>query len=318
MSDLDELRKRLDKLRDFNRQQNKQNVTDDQLQGKLRKLKGLDPSDAMKPEKNANYFVPPKFKSDVEATDDLLKQLSDEVAVDNKFRSRYDAFDQSPVPENDQLVSNLSNLSTDEKFDASFSNNFVSKSYDRTAGEHGKVMSQEELEKELGVIKNKMREFNYEYKDLSKNKNPTGQSNSKKNSNLNKFSANDPFSNVQSDSSDDEASYINLVRKFVDEVKLENDATSSRTEENDQRRGGSSKENKRPSDGRSNESKKEDDQPNDDPEEEKLDFCYICSEDAALICLDCDRERFCLQCFKEFHEDPDYRSHRYARFNARK
>lgn len=303
MSDLDDLRKRLDKLREFNQQQNQRNVTDDQLQEKLRKLKGLDVSDDAK--KNTSYLVPPKYKSDVESADDLLKQLSDEVAVDNKFRGRYDTFEQSSSAQNDDhFLANLSNLSTDENAD--LSRNFVSKSYDR-AGEHGKVMSQEELEKELGAIKSKMREFNYEYKDVSKSKN-AGQA-SKKSGKPNK---NDPFGMPESDSSEDETSYIDLVRKFVDEVKLENDTTGA---QDDLRADRSSDEN------RSKASKSEADRPsglNDEPEEEKLDFCYICSEDAKLVCIDCDRERFCVQCFKEFHEDIEYRSHRYAKFNPRK
>ena len=313
MSDLEEIRNRLEKLREFNKEQNKQSVTDDQLQEKLRRLKGLD--SAAKPE--PNYFVPVKFKSEVEATDELFKQLCDEVDVDNKFRGRYDAPNQSSVQEDDQLIANLSSLPSDEKFDANFSDNFVSRAYDRTDKENRNVISQEELEKELGLIKNKMREFNYEYKDF--NKNASDQTNSKANTKKNNFD--DQFDNVQIDSSDDEANYIDLVRKFVDEAKLE--TTDSRTEE-DKPRGSSDDKaaNKSASKLRELEDSKRDGlkekgRPN-DPEEEKLDFCYICSEDAALVCIDCDRERFCVQCFKEFHEDLEYRSHRYARFNPKK
>lgn len=49
---------------------------------------------------------------------------------------------------------------------------------------------------------------------------------------------------------------------------------------------------------------------------EKFDFCYICNEDAILECVDCD-DRFCLNCFKEFHQDPDYKYHKYKKFQKK-
>ncbi|XP_055385137.1 abscission/NoCut checkpoint regulator [Condylostylus longicornis] len=43
---------------------------------------------------------------------------------------------------------------------------------------------------------------------------------------------------------------------------------------------------------------------------EELPFCVICNEDAVIRCLDCDNDIYCKNCFKEIHNDEEYRSHK--------
>ena len=271
--DQDELEKRLDKLRDFNKQTN---VSDDQLESRLRSLKGLNVNDGAK--RARNYFVPTQqFKSEAEEADFLFKQFKDEVNLEKKNQNELEQ-------EDEQLVSKLSKLSNKEeiKYDNNFNDNFVKKTYDKLNNQ--KVLTQDELEIELNVIKSKMRDFNCEYKDFNKtqDKKAAVQSNCK----MDNF-----FTNQLTDSSEeDEERFIGLVEKFVDEAKLDSKSSANYNR------------------------KKEctaEKEANDE-----VDFCYICTEDAVLDCKDCE-DLFCLNCFKEFHQDPEYRNHRYSKFRSK-
>jgi abscission/NoCut checkpoint regulator len=41
---------------------------------------------------------------------------------------------------------------------------------------------------------------------------------------------------------------------------------------------------------------------------DELPFCELCNEDATLRCLECE-DLFCMKCFKEFHDEEDYKNH---------
>ncbi|GAB0100489.1 abscission/NoCut checkpoint regulator [Sergentomyia squamirostris] len=43
---------------------------------------------------------------------------------------------------------------------------------------------------------------------------------------------------------------------------------------------------------------------------EELPWCTICNEDATIRCTDCDGELFCRECFKDIHDDEEYKAHR--------
>ncbi|XP_034489617.1 abscission/NoCut checkpoint regulator [Drosophila innubila] len=42
---------------------------------------------------------------------------------------------------------------------------------------------------------------------------------------------------------------------------------------------------------------------------EELPWCNICNEDAVFRCLGCDGDLFCAQCYRECHDDEEYRAH---------
>lgn len=50
---------------------------------------------------------------------------------------------------------------------------------------------------------------------------------------------------------------------------------------------------------------------------EELPWCEICNEDATLRCLECEN-LFCDRCFKEFHYEEDYKTHKTAAYKAPK
>lgn len=50
---------------------------------------------------------------------------------------------------------------------------------------------------------------------------------------------------------------------------------------------------------------------------EELPFCEICNEDATMRCLDCEN-LFCVSCFREFHDEEDYKTHKTKPYEAPK
>lgn len=50
---------------------------------------------------------------------------------------------------------------------------------------------------------------------------------------------------------------------------------------------------------------------------DELPFCEICNEDATLRCLECEN-LFCRNCFKEFHDEEDYKTHKTVSYQAKK
>lgn len=50
---------------------------------------------------------------------------------------------------------------------------------------------------------------------------------------------------------------------------------------------------------------------------EELPFCEICNEDASLRCLECEN-LFCANCFREFHDEEDYKTHKTKPYQAPK
>lgn len=57
--------------------------------------------------------------------------------------------------------------------------------------------------------------------------------------------------------------------------------------------------------------------PGDKKNLDELPFCEICNEDATLRCLECEN-LFCASCYKEFHYEEDYRTHRTKPYQAPK
>ncbi|KAH8555661.1 hypothetical protein BGW37DRAFT_478106 [Umbelopsis sp. PMI_123] len=59
-----------------------------------------------------------------------------------------------------------------------------------------------------------------------------------------------------------------------------------------------------------------------DEEDETEGWCCICNEDGTIICIDCDDDVYCNNCFKEGHQGPnadfDLRSHKWKRYTKRR
>ncbi|XP_019932747.3 abscission/NoCut checkpoint regulator [Aedes albopictus] len=57
--------------------------------------------------------------------------------------------------------------------------------------------------------------------------------------------------------------------------------------------------------------------PLDPSETEELPWCTICNEDAVVRCVTCGGDLFCRACFKEIHDDEEYRKHEIIPYKAK-
>ncbi|XP_053397944.1 abscission/NoCut checkpoint regulator-like [Mercenaria mercenaria] len=319
-----EIQERLEKLREKTPQEiAASKVTTHELDNRLAKMKGMDPSRYNT--SNKPVYHPPDRRTQQEQMNDLLDEISNEVELDShlpdpaqEIAARLAKLKQpEPVPGNLQAGTSEkdeNNLNKPSMRDSqTFSHNIStsgsqtpnakaeqktsqSQGEQKPAGdEEGEAVSPEDVSRilneaalELEQDAQKALKDLQEDKEIMKKLQEIKQRRKESSSDVNK----DEEEAVSgSENEEDEIVAQSIIRQAIEENKLDEAAardghdTSKISEES------------------SKTAKKiiNTDEEWYDPDE--LPYCCICTEDATVRCLGCDRDLYCNQCFKEGHKE---------------
>ncbi|NXW96424.1 ANCHR regulator, partial [Larus smithsonianus] len=257
-----------------------------EMEDRLAVLQGRDPpSQAPRP-----VHQPPDTRSLVQQTDDLLTQLSEEVAIDEHYRPRVQP---QGISVSRQRLNDLSRESEDGVCPANLDPKQLEEEKNKLLAEAAAELREENTrqEKILQVAKRlaALRGEDPEKVTLETYKLP------------------------DSDEEVAEEEAIRRVLKQLTEEAALGEASGFNIPPDQTPQPGPSQQNLR--------KKPKQKTPTttalvraDDSDEEELPWCCICNEDATLRCHGCDGDLYCQRCFREGHDEFDLKDHRTSRY----
>ncbi|NXD33864.1 ANCHR regulator, partial [Copsychus sechellarum] len=247
-----------------------------EMEDRLAVLQGRDPpSQAPRP-----VHQPPDTRSLVQQTDDLLTQLSEEVAIDEHYRPRVQ-------PQGIQILNDLNRESEDSVCPANLDPKQLEEEKNKLLAEAAAELREENTrqEKILQVAKR-----------------------------LAALKGEDPekvtLEAYKLPDSDEEVAEEEAIRRVLKQLTEEaalDEASGFNIPPDQTTQPGSSQQNLHTpaTTGLARA---------DDSDEDELPWCCICNEDATLRCHGCDGDLYCQRCFWEGHEEFDLKDHHTSRY----
>ncbi|XP_015206354.1 abscission/NoCut checkpoint regulator isoform X2 [Lepisosteus oculatus] len=258
-----------------------------EMEDRLAALQGVTPpSQVPRP-----IHQPPDARTQTEQASDLITQLSEEVAIDNRFapESGSEGVTDGPLNNLNKADSTLDENLDDLRQDAKQ----LESEKSRLLAEAMEELKQENLGREQ-VLQMARRLA------LLKGQDPG------------KITAND-FSQPDSEEETEEESLKRILKQLSEEAALDEASGYNILPE----QSGPINTEKPTGHKKSRANKKiAAAAPPSDSDEEELPWCCICNEDATIRCRSCDDELYCKRCFREGHDDFDRKDHRTTSYKA--
>ncbi|NWR29146.1 ANCHR regulator, partial [Tachuris rubrigastra] len=248
-----------------------------EMEDRLAVLQGRDPpSQARRP-----VHQPPDTRSLVQQTDDLLTQLSEEVAIDEHYRSRV-----QPQAVSSQSLNDLNRESEDCVCPANLDPKQIEEEKNKLLAEAAAELQEENTrqEKILQVAKR-----------------------------LAALKGEDPekvtLENYKLPDSDEEVAeeeaICRVLKQLTEEAALDEASGFNIPPDQSTQPGPSQQNLQTPTTTALVRA---------DSDEEELPWCCICNEDATLRCHGCDGDLYCQRCFREGHDEFDLMDHHTSRY----
>ncbi|XP_068017548.1 abscission/NoCut checkpoint regulator isoform X2 [Melanerpes formicivorus] len=258
-----------------------------EMEDRLAALQGRDPpSQAPRP-----VHKPPDTRSLVQQTDDLLAQLSEEVAIDEHYRPRV-----QPQAASSQSLNDLNRDSEDCACPASLDPKQLEEEKNKLLAEAAAELREDNTrqEKILQVAKR-----------------------------LAALKGEDPekvtLEMYRLPDSDEEVAEEEAIRRVLKQLTEEaalDEASGFNIPPDQTTQPGPSQQNLH------KKAKQKSQTPTttalaraDDSDEDELPWCCICNEDATLRCHGCDGDLYCQRCFREGHDEFDLKDHHTSRYH---
>ncbi|XP_028940008.1 abscission/NoCut checkpoint regulator, partial [Antrostomus carolinensis] len=250
-----------------------------EVEDRLAVLQGRDPpSQAPRP-----VHQPPDTRSLIQQTEDLLTQLSEEVAIDEHYRSRV-----QPQAVSGQSLNDLNRESEDGVCPANLDPKQLEEEKNKLLAEAAAELREENTrqEKILQVAKRlaALRGEDPEKVTLETYKLP------------------DSDEEVA-----EEEAICRVLKQLTEEAALD-EASGFNIPPDQTTQPGPSQQNL-------HKKAKQKVSDADDSDEDELPWCCICNEDATLRCHGCDGDLYCQRCFREGHDEFDLKDHHTSRYH---
>ncbi|XP_077588121.1 abscission/NoCut checkpoint regulator [Stigmatopora nigra] len=266
------------------------------MEDRLAALKGqIPPSQAPRP-----FHQPPDRRTQTEQANDLLTQMTDEVAIDDQF--------ENPGCSNDGPMNDL-NKGQDRSLEDNMDENQDS---NKQLGKEAAHLL-EEAQAELKRDHNTTEEILKVAKRLAQMK---GQD-------PDKVTMED-FQSPNSDEETEDEAIMRVLKQLSEEAALDeasgyNIPREHKGPKNTQEKKPSKKPGREPAaKGRTPPAAISSGHLPSDSDDDELPWCCICNHDATLRCHTCDGDLYCNRCFREGHDKYDRKEHRTSNYTAPK
>ncbi|XP_074650186.1 abscission/NoCut checkpoint regulator-like [Tubulanus polymorphus] len=312
-----EIAKRLERLTEDIKKDKPAIPDQNAIEERLARLRGVEPTASSQPADQKTYMAPNK-KGEYEQTLDLLDEIFDEVQIETQqpkpedeisARLHNSKHDITKPKDSSDLANNLNrkgshqnmflrNIKLADGIDVNSEN--ADENEQRRLEEFNKYIQQAAMELDMDAQK-AIEDLNKDQQIMDRLKRLKEQGSDNKNEkSAESRQENDDDYCSEDDEDNEEVATRRLIKKLLEENKLDEDLANSGINLAASTGSGS-----RPTSAR-----KKLNISDSNADEEEFPWCCICNEDAVLRCRDCDNDLYCKRCFREGHSRYEIRDHR--------